>query len=143
MFHIFLFCLVIALSCNNNTKNMIKKKLEFNLLLRSTTSSTIFLWWHYETFHLNKKFIFKLEKNYMGTCWYWLRKIYVEADWEPCQTCQNYELVWNRWFLSTNSNNIKKKKKIDLNTCQDSIIAYYLMLALLIVNLFQSLNVHK
>ena len=39
--------------------------------------------------------------------------------------------------LAQNSNNFKKKT--DLNTCQDSTIAYYLVLALLMVNLFQPL----
>ena len=54
-----LFCQVMALSCNNGKKNMITRKLKYNSLLRSATSSTnFFMMKHYETFHLNQKFIF-------------------------------------------------------------------------------------
>ena len=38
------FCHVMVLSCNNGKKNIITKKLWYNSLSMSTTSSTIFLW---------------------------------------------------------------------------------------------------
>ena len=93
----------------------------------------VLLWWHYETFHLNQKFIFKLQKNSLiltqkNTCRGGLRAL------------SNMPKLWSSLKpLALAQNNNNNKNKIDLIICQDSEFACYLMLALLIVNLFQPL----
>ena len=102
-----LFCHVMTLSCKKGKNNMItkRKKLAYNSLLRTTASSAIFLWWLYETFYLNQKFVFKYS-------------IWELTDLDQKNLCRgglrelpNMPKLWislKPLALTQNSNNIKK-----------------------------------
>ena len=102
------FCHVMVLSCNNGKKNIITKKLWYNSLSMSTTSSTIFFMitlWNIspklKNPYLNSKYGNSLIMTQKNTCRGGLRDL------------PNMPKLWislKSLALAQNSNNIKKEK---------------------------------
>ena len=122
------FCHEMVLSCNKGKKIMITNMI--------TTSSTIF-------FYDNVMKHFTYIKNPYLNSLYGNSQIMTQKNTYKggFRDLPNMPKLWislKPLAFAQNSNNIKKNP--NLNTCQDSTIAYYLELALLIVNIVSTFS---
>ena len=95
------FCLVIALSCNNDTRNMITI---FTIWVQ------FLLWLYYETFHLNQNSYLGYRKNY-GNSLMLTQKNTCRGGLRALSNMSKLLISLKSLVLAQNSNNIKTVRK--------------------------------